>query len=129
MFKIKNKRSNINHKKLTFILKRIGFVVVSLLLAAIIITFGARLIVYMQNHINLEQGIDESAYIELGGKEQYIQIRGENINNPIIIYLHGGPASPNNFLSYYWQKYILDMYTFVNWDHLILMILKSFVIL
>lgn len=111
MFKIK-KRKNIYHK----ILKWTGITIASFLLAVIIITLGARLVVYMQNHINLEQGIDESTYIELGGKEQYIQIRGENINNPIIIYLHGGPASPNNYLSYYWQKYILDKYTFVNWD-------------
>lgn len=62
------------------------------------------------------EGISENRYIELGEIEQYIQIKGENKSNPIIVFLHGGPGNPNSHLSYYFQPYLTADYTFVDWD-------------
>ena len=54
--------------------------------------------------------------VELGGVKQKILIRGENINNPVLLYIHGGPGNPEtSFIVPYqkeWEKY----YTVVNWD-------------
>jgi hypothetical protein len=37
--------------------------------------------------------INEQAFVRIGGIEQWISIRGDNRDNPVILVLHGGPAS------------------------------------
>jgi hypothetical protein len=46
------------------------------------------------NHIN------ESAYVKIGGIEQWITIRGQDRNNPVVLFLHGGPGDVTNPWSY-----------------------------
>lgn len=60
-------------------------------------------------------GIAESRYVKIGGIDQWIQIRGENKENPILFVVHGGPGSPYAVftpLIRSWEKY----YTVVQWD-------------
>lgn len=62
-----------------------------------------------------ENGIAESRYVRIGGIEQWIQIRGENVDNPVLFVLHGGPGSPYAVftpLIRSWEKH----YTVVQWD-------------
>ena len=63
-----------------------------------------------------EHGIEECSYVPLGGIKQYIQIRGQDVRNPIILFLHGGPGNPTSCLSYHYQKELEQDYTIVNWD-------------
>jgi pimeloyl-ACP methyl ester carboxylesterase len=60
-------------------------------------------------------GIAESRYVTIGGVEQWIQIRGENTENPVLFVVHGGPGSPYAVftpLIRSWEKH----YTVVQWD-------------
>lgn len=41
------------------------------------------------------RGIDEARYVPIGGIEQYISIRGEDRDNPVILFLHG-PGDATN---------------------------------
>ena len=61
-------------------------------------------------------GIDEKSYININGQNQYVFIRGKDINNPIILNLHGGPANPDAFLTYEFAKEIIEKFTYVSWD-------------
>ncbi len=66
--------------------------------------------------IRSETGVQKAEYIIIGGIEQYIQIRGQDISNPVIIMLHGGPGNNMAYYSYYWQTDLEQDYTIVHWD-------------
>ena len=113
----KNNQKN-NKKKLSFstIIKGIVGVFLVAIIATVLFVFSIRGILYLSNHITTPNGVDESIYVSLGGQEQYLLIRGEDVNNPVIIWLHGGPSGPDAFMNYRFQKYLVGKYTFVNWD-------------
>jgi len=64
----------------------------------------------------ISDSIAELNKITLGGIEQYILIRGKNKNNPVILFLHGGPGSAQiGFIARY-QKNLENEFIVVNWD-------------
>ncbi|WP_052297704.1 alpha/beta fold hydrolase [Leadbettera azotonutricia] len=68
---------------------------------------------------NVIQGsISEKALIEVNGIRQGMFIRGENPQNPVILYLHGGPGTPMlQFISYLEKSEHLEKYfTVCYWD-------------
>jgi pimeloyl-ACP methyl ester carboxylesterase len=49
----------------------------------------------------IEGAISEKVFVEIGGIEQGMFIRGENPDNPVLLYVHGGPGTPMmQFISY-----------------------------
>lgn len=66
--------------------------------------------------INSVSGIDKKIYVEINGQQQYVFIRGKNVENPIVLYLHGGPANPDSFMTYEFAMELCSDYTFVSWD-------------
>lgn len=63
-----------------------------------------------------EGGINESMYIDVNGTKQWINIYGEDINNPVLLYLHGGPGSATSDIDYAFTRKWADVYTVVTWD-------------
>ena len=61
-------------------------------------------------------GIDEARYVEIGGIEQWITIRGEDRNNPVVLVLHGGPGDATNPWGYAGFRSWLKTFTVVQWD-------------
>ncbi|MCX2682078.1 alpha/beta hydrolase [Galbibacter sp. EGI 63066] len=61
-------------------------------------------------------GIEEEKFVTIGGIEQWITIKGHDKNNPVILYIHGGPGSPMSpyadTIFHDWKK----DFTIVNWD-------------
>src|SRR5579871_6329745 len=43
--------------------------------------------------IRTPNGIDEAGFVRIGGIEQWVSIRGEDLANPVIVMAHGGPGS------------------------------------
>jgi pimeloyl-ACP methyl ester carboxylesterase len=66
--------------------------------------------------ITLPGGIDERLEIDIGGTKQWISVRGRDRRNPIILMIHGGPASPEMPTSWTWQGGWEDYFTVVQWD-------------
>lgn len=61
-------------------------------------------------------GINESMYIDVNGTKQWINIYGEDIDNPVLLYLHGGPGSSASDIDYAFTRKWADVYTVVTWD-------------
>ena len=40
-----------------------------------------------------QQSIAELTKINIGNSQQWVLIRSENINNPVILFVHGGPGT------------------------------------
>ncbi len=65
--------------------------------------------------IDSANGINEARFIKVKGAEEWITIRGDNKDKPIILFLHGGPSEANSpFVDFYtpFEK----NYVFVQWD-------------
>jgi len=89
--------------------------------AAAGLTAAAALKVY-RDRIKAENAIDETKGIHLtakpviGGIRQYIQIRGENRENPVLLFIHGGPGNPVSSYCHIYQREWEKFFTVVNWD-------------
>jgi pimeloyl-ACP methyl ester carboxylesterase len=62
------------------------------------------------------QGVDEMIKVRIGGIDQWLSIRGKDRRNPILLFLHGGPASPAMPEAYTFQTPWEDYFTVVQWD-------------
>jgi len=62
------------------------------------------------------KGIEELKPIKIGGIDQWLHIRGRNRNNPVLLYLHGGPGFPMIGIMDAIQRPWEDYFTIVHWD-------------
>jgi proline iminopeptidase len=62
------------------------------------------------------KGVQESFIATLGGARQYVSVRGADRANPILLYIHGGPASVELPMSWSFQRPWEDYFTVVEWD-------------
>ncbi|MCA9739246.1 MAG: alpha/beta hydrolase, partial [Gemmatimonadetes bacterium] len=68
------------------------------------------------HRIHTPEGIEVLEPVEVNGSTQWISIRGLNRANPILLFVHGGPASPMLGSTWAYQKPWEDFFTVVNWD-------------
>jgi pimeloyl-ACP methyl ester carboxylesterase len=62
------------------------------------------------------RGIEELIPVQINGVPQYLSIRGKDLRNPILLFIHGGPASPEMPADYTFQTPWEDYFTVVEWD-------------
>ena len=60
--------------------------------------------------------INELIEVDLNGSKQWISIRGTDLNNPIILFLHGGPGSANIAKLRVQCPELEKHFIVVNWD-------------
>jgi pimeloyl-ACP methyl ester carboxylesterase len=77
---------------------------------------------YLQHTVDQEHaisspnGINRLEPVRIGGIDQWIEVRGQNVTNPILLFIHGGPGA--SFIPLAggfqdpWEKY----FTVVQWD-------------
>jgi pimeloyl-ACP methyl ester carboxylesterase len=76
----------------------------------------ARDVVQDLERIVAPSGIQETYKTKIGGIDQWINVRGQDKANPIILFIHGGPASPLMPTIWEFQRPIEEYFTVVNWD-------------
>lgn len=55
-------------------------------------------------------------YVRINGIEQYLFHAGINYDNPVMLFLHGGPGFAESTLSYIFQAKWEKIFTVVHWD-------------
>jgi pimeloyl-ACP methyl ester carboxylesterase len=76
----------------------------------------ARDIIAASRKVVSGRGIETQLQIPVNGTQQWISIRGNDLRNPILLFLHGDPASPDMPLAYTFQTPWEDYFTVVQWD-------------
>ena len=61
-------------------------------------------------------GVEELIEIPVGGTKQWISVRGRDRDNPLLLMIHGGPASPEMPTSWFFENGWEDYFTVVQWD-------------
>ncbi|MFP4557212.1 MAG: alpha/beta fold hydrolase [Bacteroidales bacterium] len=64
----------------------------------------------------IEGSISVIEKVTLGGQEQYLIIRGADQNKPIMLFLHGGPGSPEVAFIKHYNPGIENDYVMVYWE-------------
>jgi pimeloyl-ACP methyl ester carboxylesterase len=60
--------------------------------------------------------VDEEMFVRIGGIEQWITIKGDDHNNPVVLFLHGGPGDAlSPFADAMFAGWEKD-FTLVQWD-------------
>ena len=83
-------------------------------LAAVVMAYGAWSY-GREMAIDTPGGINEARFVRIGGVDQWIQIRGQDKRNPVLLWVNGGPGLsviPNTLLYLDWEKH----FTVVMWD-------------
>ena len=63
-----------------------------------------------------QKSIAELQKVTIGNSEQWVLIRSENIDNPILLFVHGGPGTSQLTLMKNNTQPIEKYFTVVNWD-------------
>jgi pimeloyl-ACP methyl ester carboxylesterase len=88
--------------------------IIVVVLAALLIT-ALRLLIANGMRIEGPAAIQESGYVSIGGQPQWIELRGWDRANPVLLWLHGGPGAPvisASYSSFYpWER----QFTVAHW--------------
>lgn len=67
-------------------------------------------------HIVTPHGVQETFETTLGGARQMVNVRGADRDNPILLFIHGGPGAVEMPVAWAFQRPWEDFFTVVQWD-------------
>ncbi|TDD50687.1 alpha/beta hydrolase [Kribbella antibiotica] len=79
-------------------------------------TDEAREIIADLHHIVAPDGIQENFQLRAGGIDHWVYARGQDRSNPVILFIHGGPATPLAPGAWQFQRPIEEYFTVVTYD-------------
>lgn len=90
----------------------------SLVVAAVLL--WVKSILVRDHKMTYENGggnsLESLVFVNIGGVQQAIQVRGKNADNPLLLVLHGGPGNTQIGWFDYVQKPWEEYFTVVQWD-------------
>jgi pimeloyl-ACP methyl ester carboxylesterase len=104
------------------VIRRVAFgLLVTLVVLSVATASALACRAWLQHHrenalaIRTPNRVQEGFYVRLGDVDQWIQIRGEDRCNPVLLFIHGGPGSSETPMSSrlrLWER----QFTVVMWD-------------
>jgi pimeloyl-ACP methyl ester carboxylesterase len=61
-------------------------------------------------------GLQATETVRLGGIDQVVSIRSQDLRNPVLIYFHGGPGFVEMPLDWWWGRGWDEYFTVIHWD-------------
>lgn len=61
-------------------------------------------------------GIGEKVFLEIGGAQQGMIIKGNDMEKPVLLFLSGGPGIPEYFLDYQYPTFLENEFIVCFWD-------------
>ena len=97
-------------------MKKILFATVTAacMLVLVAISFSSCRTVAKENRS--QQGVDRLLSVQLGGMEQWITLRGDDRDNPLLLWLHGGPGSSQMPVAHEYDDLLEKEFVVVHWD-------------
>jgi len=103
---------------------RIMLTIVSIALTGILILVGILLVwspgksepFLDENGNPLAGSISEKIWVNINGVEQGMFIKSKDINNPVLLFVHGGPGMPEYWLTQRYPTSLEDYFTVVWWE-------------
>lgn len=102
-------------KILNIILKIMKWIFITFVVV-IVVFLIVRFIGQKINTRTPEGGINKQMYVDINGTKQWISIYGQDKDNPVLLYLHGGPGASTSPYDYAFTRKWSDVYTIVTWD-------------
>lgn len=68
------------------------------------------------NRVVTPKGVQETFELALGGARQVVNVRGADRDNPIMLFIHGGPGAVEMPIAWTFQRPWEDYFTVVQWD-------------
>jgi pimeloyl-ACP methyl ester carboxylesterase len=65
----------------------------------------------------LQNSISEIAYLDVNGTRNGMFLRGKSVDNPVLLFISGGPGVPEYWLNEYYNNALEDYYTVCWWDY------------
>ncbi len=93
-----------------------GWVVVSVLAVLLSQQFASTPPIADENGRIISGSIATLETIELNGSQQWITIRGNNVNNPVLLFLAGGPGGSELVMTRRYLGALEEHFVIVNWD-------------
>ncbi len=99
-----------------FMLLPLGGIVVVTALGGLLVRGYIQYTIEDRRHITSPNGIEVLEKVTIGGIEQWIEIRGQDAGNPVILYLHGGPGAAMQPLGHAFQDSWESSFAVAHWD-------------
>jgi len=104
------------YKMMIYILLTFVGILISLLIYLAIVSPGKPYAFKDENGEILAGSISEKIFIPIGGVKQGMFIRSKNIDNPVLLFIHGGPGFPNYFLFEKFNPELENYFTVCYWE-------------
>ena len=69
-----------------------------------------------ENGSPLKGSLSEKIHINVNGVQQGMFIKSKDINNPVLLFVHGGPGMPEYWLTQHYPTGLEDYFTVVWWE-------------
>ena len=104
--------------------KRMMITIVPILLAGVFIILGVLLLwspgkpepFLDENGNPIIDSISEKIHVNINGVQQGMFIKSKDINNPVLLFVHGGPGMPEYWLTQNYPTDLEDYFTVVWWE-------------